>query len=212
MRHSRKFKQYQTILRNFSKTRVRLLLTCSRICNKCTGNSLSMCQLKLSKFLKMLRTQKHCKKKKTIVLSLNVGCFTCMRRRGAEREKQRHYRAERSLLQPPHVQDPLAPLKCLITQPGDYDWESTEAIRVQREREASAAAVLVCSFSLSILLSSKTAKLCPSHSVSASSHSFPNFLPRPLLSLQWCVYVQTPVLNGASRGHVSEIGCVVTLL
>lgn len=111
-----------------------------------------------------------------------------MRRCGAEREKQRHYRADHRLLQPPHVQDPLPPLRRFITQPQPYDSESPEAICEERERETSAP-VPVCSFtrwrgffSLSILLSSKTSKLCPSHSVSASNHSFPNFLPRPLLS------------------------------
>lgn len=134
-----------------------------------------------------------------------------MRRCGAQSEKQRHYRADRSLLQPPHDQDALPPLERFITQPADYDWENPEAISV-RERQVLLRSRSVVAqdgeaffFSPSILLSSKTVKLCPSHSVSASSHSFPNFLPRPLLSLQWCVYLQTLVLNGASRGHVSEI-------
>ncbi len=86
-----------------------------------------------------------------------------------------------------------------ITQPADYDWENPEAISV-RACEASAAAVPVCSCARWRFLSlseyppllQDRYKLCPSHSVSASSHSFPNFLPRPLLSLQWCVYLQTP--------------------
>lgn len=67
-----------------------------------------MCQPKLS-------NSENVKNKKallkTIGWSLNVGYFTCMRRCGAEREKQRQYRAERSLLQPPHVQDPLKRLE-----------------------------------------------------------------------------------------------------
>ncbi len=102
-----------------------------------------------------------------------------------------------------------------ITQPADYDWENPEAISV-RACEASAAAVPVCScarwrdfFSLSLWVSSSRPR-------PLSSVSLIQFLP-PLTPFQTFSPVPSspfndafisrlrPVLNGASRGHVSEI-------
>lgn len=134
--------------------------------------------------------------------------FTCSRRCDAQKKQsQRQYCAHGTPLYSRHVYGHLRLSALSVKQT-----ITIEQPQKPYARESCKTAVRWCTRWGDFSLSSKSAKLCPSHSISASSHSFPNFLPvpsspRPLLSPP--MVRLSPDSDGysedASRRHVSEI-------
>lgn len=136
--------------------------------------------------------------------------FTCSRRCDAQnKQSQRQYCAHGTPLYSRHVYSHLRLSALSFKQ--TITTEQAQKPYARESCKNCGPVVYTCTRWGDFSLSSKSAKLCPSHSISASSHSFPNFLPVPSSPLPWCAYLQTLTVNSedASRRHVSEIAFIV---